>query len=65
MDVLRVMPADAKVRFELALVYEDMGRRADAIEQLETAVDIWKNADADYIPAQEARAKLEELKAGR
>ena len=61
--VLKVVPADAKARYELALVYEDMGRDADAIEQLEVAADIWKNADPDYRPAQRAQAKLAALRA--
>jgi len=62
-SVLKVVPADAKVRYELALVYENMGRAADAIEQLEAAADIWKDADPDYMPAQRAQAKLAELQA--
>ncbi len=62
--VLKVVPADAKARYELALVYEDMGRKGAAIEQLQAAADIWKNADPDYIPAQLAQAKLAELRAG-
>jgi Flp pilus assembly protein TadD len=61
---LKVVPADAKNRYELALVYEGMGRTADAIEQLEAAADIWKNADPDYMPAQRAKAKLTELRPG-
>jgi tetratricopeptide (TPR) repeat protein len=61
LGVLKVVPADAKARYQLALVYEAMGRTPDAVEQLVKAVDIWKNADADYVPAQEARAKLREL----
>ena len=61
-DVLRVVPADAKVRYELALVYEDMGRAAAAIEQLQAAAEIWTNADPDYVPAQRAQAKLTELR---
>jgi len=62
--VLKVVPADAKARYEMALVYEDMGRTADAIEQLQAAADIWTNADPDYQPAQRAQAKLTELRAG-
>jgi len=62
--VLKVVPADAKVRYELALVYEDMGRAADAIEQVQAAAEIWKNADADYRPARRAQTKLAELQAG-
>jgi tetratricopeptide (TPR) repeat protein len=62
-SVLKVVPADAKVRYELALVYEDMGRAADAIEPLQAAADIWQNADPDYRPAQHAQTKLAELQA--
>ncbi|MEE9576401.1 MAG: hypothetical protein V3W35_03230, partial [Gemmatimonadota bacterium] len=63
-DVLRVVPADAKVRYELALVYEDMGRAAAAIEQLQAAAEIWKNAEPEFRPAQRAQTKLAELQAG-
>jgi hypothetical protein len=38
-----------------------MGRTDDAIEQLQAVLEIWKDADPEYIPAQEARAKLAEL----
>ena len=62
--VLKVVPADAKARYELALVYEDMGRAADAIEQLQAAAEIWKNADPEYRPAQRAQTKLTELRPG-
>jgi tetratricopeptide (TPR) repeat protein len=62
-SVLKVVPAEAKVRYELALVYEEIGRRADAIQQLERATEIWKDADPDYRPAGRARAKLAELQA--
>ena len=61
--VLKVVPADAKARYQLALVYEDRGRSAAAIEQLEMAADIWKNADPDYRPAERAQAKLADLRA--
>jgi hypothetical protein len=35
----------------------------DAIEQFRAALDIWKDADPEYIPPQEARARLMELEA--
>jgi len=60
-SALGVVPADAKIRYELALVYEDMGRAADAIEQLQAAADVWKSADPAYLPAQKVRAKLRQL----
>jgi tetratricopeptide (TPR) repeat protein len=63
-SVLKVVPADAKVRYELALVYEDMGQAADAIEQLQAAAEIWKNADPEFRPAQRVQRKLAELQAG-
>jgi len=65
LDVLKIVPADAKARVELARVYEETGRQADASEQLEAAVSIWKDSDPDYIPAQEARATLGEVLAER
>ncbi len=61
LEILRVTPAYPKARFQLALVYQDMGRTDDAIEQLQAALEIWKDADPEYIPAQEARARLAEL----
>ena len=64
-DILKITPGDAKTRVQLGLVYEEMGRQSDAIEQLEAAVNLWKDADPDYIPAREAEAKLGELVAGR
>jgi hypothetical protein len=35
---------------------------ADAIAELEIALDYWSEADPDYRPAREARALLEELR---
>jgi hypothetical protein len=35
----------------------------DAIKQVQTALDIWKDVDPEYIPAQESRARLVELEA--
>ncbi len=61
LEILRVTPAYPKARFQLSLVYQEMGRTDDAIGQLQAALEIWKDADPEYIPAQEARAKLAEL----
>ncbi len=41
-----------------------MGRAADAIEQLQAAAEVWKNADPEFRPAQHAQTKLAELQAG-
>ena len=61
LEVLRVIPALADANYQLALVYEAMGRTDDAITRLEAAVEVWKNADPEFIPAQQAREKLAEL----
>lgn len=37
------------------------GQTSEAIGHLEYAVDVWSEADAEYIPAQEARALLADL----
>jgi tetratricopeptide (TPR) repeat protein len=62
-EILRVTPAFPKARYQLALVYQEMGRTEDAIAQLQAVLEIWKDADPEYIPAQEARARLAELEA--
>ena len=61
LEVLRIIPSLADANYQLALVYEAQGRTEDAIAQLEAAIEIWKNADPEFIPAQEARQKLAEL----
>ncbi len=48
-------------RYEMALVYADMGDREKALEHLQVALDIWKDADPEFKPLQEARQKLAEL----
>jgi tetratricopeptide (TPR) repeat protein len=56
------VPGSAKYRLAIARYYAARGDTARAIEHLEVATDIWSEADADYIPAQEARALLAELR---
>jgi len=51
-----------KSNYELGLLYLDLGNQEKALEFLERANEVWKNADSNYKPAQEAKAKLEELK---
>ncbi len=48
--------------YELALLNLDIGHTDKAIEYLEKANEIWKDADSNYKPAQKAKAKLEEVK---
>ena len=56
-------PYSPTVHYQLALVSEARGDTDRAVEHLETALDIWRDADPEFKPAREAREKLEELKA--
>jgi hypothetical protein len=62
--LLERFPGSAKVRHLAGWLASERGRTADAMSELEVALDIWSEADSDYRPAQEARALLEELRAG-
>jgi tetratricopeptide (TPR) repeat protein len=59
-DAYERVPADARVLLQLALMYRDMGERAEALSYLNGAVHVWRNADADHVLANEARALLAE-----
>jgi TolB-like protein len=61
--LLERFPGSAKVRLVAARLYTAEGRAAEAIAEVETALDYWSEADPEYRPAQEARALLEELQA--
>jgi tetratricopeptide (TPR) repeat protein len=58
---LKILPVNAKAIYELALVFAESGDKKRAVEYLNQALDIWKNADPEFIPAQKARKKLAEL----
>ncbi|MCP5109164.1 MAG: tetratricopeptide repeat protein [bacterium] len=59
---LKISPFDPKSNYELGLVYLDMGDKEKALKHLQTAVDVWKDADPVYKPARRAKEKLAELK---
>jgi tetratricopeptide (TPR) repeat protein len=61
--LLERFPGSAMIRLIAARQHSDRGRTADAIAELESALDTWSGADADYQPARNARALLEELRA--
>ena len=63
-ELLEPNPGNAQYRLEAARLFAAQGRTADAIVQLEAALDIWSEADLEFRPAQEAQALLEELQAG-
>ena len=60
-EALRLVPADPHAHFEMALLLEARGDIEGAVEHLTSALAVWENADGDYRPAREARAKLAEL----
>ena len=53
-------PRSGELNFEVAKSYYADGNRKKALEHIETALDVWENADAIYKPAIEARAKWAE-----
>jgi tetratricopeptide (TPR) repeat protein len=55
-------PGSAKARVAIARYYAARCRTDEAISHLESALDIWSEADPEYIPAQEARELLAELR---
>lgn len=61
-EALRLTPGDPKAHFEIALLLELEDNLDGAVEHLRTALAAWENADENYEPARQARAKLEELR---
>ena len=61
-DILRRIPMNTRARYELADVLAATGRTEEAIGELEFLADLWADADPDFLPAQRARARLEELR---
>ena len=57
---LKVDPYDAELLYQLALTYHEAGKKSLANSTLQKAIDVWKDADANYIPAQIARKNLVE-----
>jgi len=61
LEALRLVPADPHAHLEMALLMETRGDLGAAVEHLTSALTVWENADEDFAPAQQARAKLAEL----
>ena len=59
MDMLKLDPYHPKTHYELALSYNEMKNSDKALEHLQIAIDIWKDADKEYSIAQDAKKKLE------
>jgi tetratricopeptide (TPR) repeat protein len=62
--LLAQRPALPRARYELAIVLAEQGDSAAARSELDRALEIWRDADPGFVPAQEARALREELKPG-
>ena len=50
-------------RYRLARLYEETGQREKAIEQYEKALSVWNNAEEGLFEVEDARQRLESLKA--
>jgi len=57
---LKDYPSHPEAHYKIALVYWDMGKKEKALEHLNTALEVWKDADTEYKPAKRAREKLAE-----
>jgi tetratricopeptide (TPR) repeat protein len=59
---LKTSPFDPDLRYELALVYVDSKDKKKALEQLNIALEVWKDADPGIPKVEEARRKQAELR---
>lgn len=59
--VLDRNPFDPDYNYEMAMIYADKGDAEKAKEYLKVALDVWKDAEPVYKPAQEAMEKYLEL----
>mgnify|MGYP002021074310 CR=1 FL=1 len=53
--MLKLDPYHPKTHYELALSYNEMKNNDKAIEHMKIALDIWKDADKEYIIATKAK----------
>ena len=58
--MLKLDPYHPKTHYELALSYNEMKNNDKALEHMQIAVDIWKDTDASFSIAQDAKNKLKE-----
>jgi len=55
---VQVDPFNPDILYQLALTHAGMKEMKEAKEYLQRALDIWKNADENYIPMKKAKAKM-------
>jgi len=59
-QLLLPLPISGELNYEIAKSYYAGGNRQKALEHLKNTLDVWKNADATYKPAIDARIKWSE-----
>ena len=59
-QLLLPTPRSGELNLEIAKSYYAGGYMKKALEHLETTLEVWKNADATYIPVIKAREKWTE-----
>lgn len=62
-DFLRIWKGHALGHYELAKIYQDLDRHDEARSELETFLEMWRNADEDMPQLIDARERLAQLKA--
>ena len=58
--MLKLDPYRPKTHYELSLSYNAMNNNDKAMEHLQIAIDIWKDADKEFSIAKDAQTKLKE-----
>jgi len=59
---LKTSPFDPELHYELSLLYIDMNDKKKALEHLNIALNVWKNADPGSAKIEDARKRLTALK---
>jgi len=60
-SVLKLQPFNAHAHLEIARLYTQMGDHDRARAHYETALEVWRDPDPEFEPAQEARGELRAL----
>jgi len=63
-DGLALVPADPVLHVAMARLENSAGHADAAREELRRALDVWRDADPDFVPAREARELLSDLSGG-
>ena len=58
--ILKTSLFSPETNYDIALLYYDWGKKEKAIEHLNISLEIWKDADADYIFSKRAKATAQE-----